>query len=143
MAKDKTRPADRPARPPRARRRQRRWIIGVAAAIIVAVVVGYLGYQAGADRPGVEMPDQGTLHIQTESQPHVPYNSDPPTSGPHLPYLAPWGVHTSPIAKELQVHNLEDGGVMVQYNCPDACLDLVAKLTAIVSGYDRQVILAP
>jgi hypothetical protein len=41
------------------------------------------------------------------------------------------------------VHNLEDGGVMVQYNCPAACPDLVAKLTAVVSGYQSQVILAP
>ena len=32
---------------------------------------------------------------------------------------------------------------MVQYNCPDACPDVVVKLKAIVSGYDRQVILAP
>ena len=143
MAKDKTQAADRPARPSRARRRQRRWIIGVAAAIIVAVVVGYLGYQAGAGRPGVEMPDQGNLHVQTESEPHAPYNSDPPTSGPHLPYLAPWGVHTSPIAKELQVHNLEDGGVMVQYACPTACPDLVDKLRAIVSQHRDHVILAP
>ena len=143
MAKDKTQAADRPARPSRARRRQRRWIIGVAAAIIVAVVVGYLGYQAGADRPGVEMPDQGNLHVQTESEPHVPYNSDPPTSGPHLPYLAPWGVHTSPIAKELQVHNLEDGGVMVQYACPTPCPDLVDKLRGVVSQHRDHVILAP
>ena len=78
----------------------------------MAVVVGYFAYQASANRPGVEFPDQGNLHIQTESEPHVPYNSDPPTSGPHLPYLAPWGVHNVPITRELQVHNLEDGGVV-------------------------------
>src|SRR5262249_19081839 len=38
-------------------------------------------------------------------------------------------------------HNLEDGGVVVQYNCE--CPDLVAKLKAIVDKYDRHVILAP
>src|SRR5207249_1283010 len=68
-------------------------------------------------------------------------NSDPPTSGPHLPYIAPWGVHTRPIGRELQVHNLEDGGVLVQYNCE--CPDLAARLKAIVQRYDKQVILAP
>ena len=50
-------------------------------------------------------------------------------------------MHTTPIPKELQVHNLEDGGVMVQYSCE--CPDLVAKLRTIVARYDRQVILAP
>jgi len=50
-------------------------------------------------------------------------------------------VHTRPIIRELQVHNLEDGGVVVQYNCE--CPDLVTKLKAIVDKYDRHVILAP
>src|SRR5207302_7406412 len=63
------------------------------------------------------------------------------TSGPHLPYIASWGLHTRPIAPELQVHNLEDGGVLVQYNCE--CPELVAKLSAVVQRYDKYVILAP
>ncbi|MBI2524464.1 MAG: DUF3105 domain-containing protein [Candidatus Rokubacteria bacterium] len=142
-AKDTKRLDDRPRQVSSAGRRQRRWIIGIAAAVIVAAGVGYFGYEAGANRPGVEMPDQGNLHIQTGSEPHVPYNSDPPTSGPHLPYLAPWGVHTEPVAKELQVHNLEDGGVMVQYSCPQGCPELVEKLSAVVSQYPDKVILAP
>lgn len=48
-----------------------------------------------------------------------------------------------PVARELQVHNLEDGGVLVQYNCPQNCPDLVEKLKAIVKRYDKLVILAP
>ena len=94
--------------------------IAVCAVVVVAAVVGYFAYRAVADLPGVSMPDQGNAHIQNATDPHVAYNSTPPTSGPHLPYLAPWGVHTEPIVKELQVHNLEDGGVNVQYNCPTA-----------------------
>jgi hypothetical protein len=35
---------------------------------------------------------------------------------------------------------LEDGGVMVQYNCPDGGPDLVAQLPEIVRRYDHQVI---
>lgn len=89
----------------------------VAAVIVVAAIVGWFAYRAAADRPGEELPDLGNEHIQTSSDPRIAYNSDPPTSGPHLPYIAPWGVHTRPIPLELQVHNLEDGGVVVQYNC--------------------------
>ena len=140
----KVRKAERPARgPSRTARRRRNAALGIAVAVVAAVVVGYFAYQASANRPGLEFPDQGNLHIQTESEPHVAYNSDPPTSGPHLPYLAPWGVHNVPITRELQVHNLEDGGVVIQYYCPNGCPDLVDKLTAIVKGYDRQVVLAP
>jgi hypothetical protein len=122
---------------------RRRWTLGagIAAAVVVAVIVGYFAYRAQADLPGQKFPDQGNLHVQTVGDPHEPYNSTPPTSGPHLPYIAPWGIHTRPIPNELQVHNLEDGGVVVQYGCE--CPDVVAKLTKIVRPYDRHVILAP
>lgn len=122
---------------------RRIWLWAGGAAAAVAVVAGVFVYRAVTTQPGVRQPDQGNRHIQTLNETIPPYNSEPPTSGPHLPYIAPWGIHTEPILRQLQVHNLEDGGVMVQYNCPDACPDLVAKLTAIVSGYERQVILAP
>src|SRR5712692_3029473 len=109
------------------RRRPRRWLpLAVIGGLVGAAVVGYFAYRAMADLPGVKMPDQGNRHVQTAADPHEPYNSDPPTSGPHLPYIAPWGVHTRPIPLELQVHNLEDRGVVVQYSCEST--DLVAKL---------------
>src|SRR5262245_1290140 len=119
------------------------WLIGGIVVVVVAAAVGYFAYRAAATPPGVALPDIGHEHIQLETQPHAPYNSDPPTSGPHLPYIAPWGIHTEPISKELQVHNLEDGGVMVQYNCSSGCPDLVDKLKAIVGRYPEHVILAP
>lgn len=109
--------------------------------VLAAVLVGYFAYRAQATLPGVAIPDQGNRHISHPGEPHEPYNSDPPTSGPHVPYLAPWGVHTRPIPPEVQVHNLEDGGVLVQYNCD--CPELVAKLAGVVRRYDKFVILAP
>ena len=127
-----------------ARRRSNRPLTlgaGIVGVVVVAALVGWFAYRAAADLPGERFPDQGNLHIQTATDPHEPYNSEPPTSGPHLPYIAPWGVHTRPIPNELQVHNLEDGGVMVQYNC--TCPELVDKLRAIVSRYEKFVILTP
>jgi hypothetical protein len=121
-------------------RRNRAGVIGLLL-VAVALGVGYFAYRAAADLPGTKMPDQGNLHVQTETTPHEAYNSDPPTSGPHLPYLAPWGIHTRPVPRELQVHNLEDGGVLVQYSCE--CPEIVARLRALVQPYDRVVILAP
>jgi hypothetical protein len=139
-AKSARREGLRPATTKQAARRRRAFAL-VLCAVVVSVVVGYFAYRAAADLPGAKMADQGNLHIASETTPHEPYNSDPPTSGPHLPYIAPWGVHTRPIVRELQVHNLEDGGVLLQYNCE--CPDVVDRLRAIVTAYDRHVILAP
>jgi hypothetical protein len=125
------------------RRTRRRLITAVVAILVVAAVGigGYAAYQASPGRPGVLAADQGNRHVQSAGEPHEPYNTDPPTSGPHLPYIAPWGVHTRPIERELQVHNLEDGGVLVQYSCE--CPDLMEQLKRVVVRYDKQVILAP
>src|SRR5437762_3358493 len=127
---------DRQPRPRRRISRRQRLILATTTAVVVAVGVGYFAYRAAANLPGVAMPDQGNLHIAAADAPHEAYNSDPPTSGPHLPYIAPWGVHTRPIPPPLQVHNLEDGGVLIQYNCE--CPDLVERLRAIVRRYDRR-----
>ena len=120
--------------------RRRRWAAAVVVLVVVAGTVGYFAYRAAADLPGTKASDQGNRHVQN-SESHEPYNTDPPTSGPHLPYIAPWGVHTRPVQLELQVHNLEDGGVVVQYNCE--CSELVDQLKKIVQSYDKQFILAP
>jgi hypothetical protein len=109
--------------------------------ILVAAVVGWFAYQSAANLPGTPVVSQGNVHIPTPSYPHPPYNSDPPTSGSHVSWLAPWGIHSVPVPKEVQVHNLEDGGVVVQYNCD--CPEIQARLRAIVERYPTQVILAP
>ena len=83
-----------------------------------------------------------TDHIETPTTPHIPYNSDPPTSGPHLPYIASWGVYDRPIAKELQVHNLEDGGVVVNYK-PECTDQVLPALKSIVGRYKDHVLLSP
>lgn len=74
--------------------------------------------------------------------PHPPYNSNPPTSGPRLSGLAAWGFHRIPVPLELQVHNLEHGGILIQYNCPQDCPELVSRLQEFVEGRD-QTLVAP
>ena len=79
-------------------RRQRRrlgWAAVAAAALVVVGMGGWLYARARGPAPGDFVPSLGNEHIPTAETPHVPYNSDPPTSGPHLPYIAPWGVHTA------------------------------------------------
>jgi hypothetical protein len=124
------------------RRRQRwPWLIGIGVAVVVIASGAYGLWPKSWEKPGQFVASQGNVHLATADSPHPPYSSDPPTSGPHLQWIAPWGIHAVPIQRELQVHNLEDGGVVVQYNCD--CPELQAKLRAIVERYKDRVVLAP
>lgn len=134
---------------------------GIISVICLLILAG--GYwfikEATKPQPGQFVADLGNRHLQTASDAHDPYNSLPPASGPHLNEKAKWGISDTPIIDELQIHNLEDGGVMVQYNCTpnkdaqadatksaeqtDACKQLIAQLTDIVKKYSDKVVLAP
>lgn len=82
------------------------------------------------ETPGISVPTLGNEHISSIRSPHKPYNSVPPTSGPHTHNVAKWGVYRQQLPNELQVHNLEDGGVLIQYDCED-CKNLIKKLEKI------------
>lgn len=113
-----------------------------AVALFVVALLIYWAYGRIVERPTwTSVPIMPKYHLSRGESP-PPYNTEPPTSGPHTPYLASWGIHREPIPKEVQVHNLEDGGVLVQYRCPEGCPDLVEKLEAIVKRFDKAV-LAP
>jgi hypothetical protein len=116
------------------------------AGIAILVGAGYWAYGIWA-KPNIGdfVPSLGNRHIAQAEVGLITYNSDPPTSGPHLPVIARWGIHDQPILKELQVHNLEDRGVAVQYNCPqdtEECKSLAQKLAEVVKPYDN-ILLAP
>ncbi len=134
---------------------------GMIAIIILLVVGGgyWLIKEASKPQPGEFIESLGNKHIQNITDAHEPYNSLPPTSGMHVGDKAQWGISDSPIPDELQLHNLEDGGVMVQYNCTpgvdpqnqatpsaqvqDECKKLVENLSGIVKKYPDKVLMAP
>jgi hypothetical protein len=43
------------------------------------------------------------------------YNTNPPTSGPHHPNTIIWGIYDAPVSQLSSVHNLEHGGIVIQY----------------------------
>ncbi len=127
----------------RRRRREVRILLGVGVALVV-VVGGLVAYSMVGEQPTWQsVPIMASPHIPAITTPHPPYNSNPPTSGPHVGGLANWGVHYQPVPDELQVHSLEDKGVVIQYSCSPECPDVVEKLTAIVKRYNEFVLLAP
>ena len=125
----------------------------IAMYIGISILIGFLVYglyllikNFSKPLPGTFVQSMGNRHIDTIETLHEEYNSKPPTSGPHIGSIAEWGIHGEPIPDEQQIHNLEDGGVMVQYNCDktkDDCKELVTQLEDIVKKYDEKVVLAP
>jgi len=109
--------------------------------LLIAGLAAGLGWWIFRPKPGTYVPSQGNAHVASEPA-AFRYASDPPTSGPHSGGTLPWGIHDRPVPKTLQVHNLEDGGVLVQYNCSE-CDDLASQLRDLVRRYPEKVILAP
>ena len=132
-----------PTRPARARGSKSKRTASIAWASAIAAIIFGVYYLTGASASKArDVPSLGNRHIRVGTSGAVSYNSDPPTSGPHYPTIVSWGVHRKPIDRGFQVHNLEDGGVLVQYGCAD-CPELVKKLENLVRGYSKYVILAP
>jgi hypothetical protein len=90
---------------------------------------------------GVGYPEQGRDHILT-GQAHPAYNSFPPTSGWHDAREVPWGIHTEPQVQERLVHNLEHGGIVIQFR-PDLDATSREALAQVARRFPRKVVMAP
>lgn len=138
--KSRTRPSSDAA--PRRPRRGARGLVGPAILVVlVGAVVALVLFDEPV--PGTEFQSMGNAHLSTLDEPHGPYNSAPPSSGPHFGGIAEWTLHDDPVPPELFVHNLEDGGVVLAYDCPDGCPDVVDDLSTrldegrvLVTPYD-------
>lgn len=115
---------------------------GLPAELFDPARLGGLGIRPKPGGVARTVPVRPHPYLAHPREPHPAYASDPPTSGPRLPYLADWGVHRLPVPPELQAHNLEHGGVLIQYNCPEPCPDLAAQLEEIARQRDF-VLVAP
>ena len=123
-------------------------LIGLgAAALVIIVAAGFTVARNIGANVGEHIPDLGpSLHIQTPTDPHPPYNSNPPTSGYHVgSMVAPWGVQTQPISDEITVHNLEHGGVIIHYRqgLDQATVDQLTGLTRELQQQNPCIILLP
>jgi hypothetical protein len=58
----------------------------------------------------------------------IEWSTNPPATGPHYPSWAGWDRHYLNLPRGTWMHNAEHGGVIVLYNCPDGCQDVVDGL---------------
>lgn len=97
-------------------------LIGVIALLAVFGLVTLLAARDTGDisvsegPPGRAYPDLGARHLRPGERPSDPYNSEPPTSGAHLP--APIQRDETVISNDQLLHALERGNVVVFYGTP-------------------------
>ncbi len=108
-------------------------LVGAIGLLVLAIWAGNRGAGSPALDAVEKFADQGNAHLSALTQKHDPYNSDPPTSGPHMENLVRWGYYDQPQPPEYLVHNLEDGGVVVYYkpSVPDAVKDRLKTLQQV------------
>ena len=168
MAKKSRTPAPpRPVQAPKRRtaapattadeRRQRLIVYSVAASGVIAlgIVVGVLILTRGSSAANTASAKKAMLaagctfnHYPQQPRNHVPlnykfhYNSFPATSGPHYYQWVIWGVYTEPVRQIQQIHNLEHGGIVIQYGTKVSRSD-VEKITSFYQSDDNALLVAP
>jgi len=114
----------------------------IASVLIVGGIV-WVTTKASQTGPlqGEEFESQGGQHIAVGEE-HIPYNSNPPTSGPHYVEPHPAGIFDNELVQENVVHSLEHGGIWITYK-PDLPQDQIDQLKNIVRRNRAQVLLSP
>ena len=128
------------------------WVSLGALAVLATAVWIVFGRQhggtpsgAGQATPvefvGVAYPSQGHQGHQPgdlQRYAHFRYTTDPPTSGFHREIFSNGFIENKPIPKYVQVHLLEHGNVLLQYNC--LCPSAVSTLSRIAGEFDSRLI---
>jgi hypothetical protein len=119
-------------------------LVVAAAAVGIAFAVGGGSESSGGSSGSCvrqTFPPMGRSHVQSLAE-DFEYNSVPPTSGPHAPVPAVWSIYDRPVDQLAVVHNLEHGGVVVQYGdqVPDAT---VQEITAWYQDDPNGLVVAP
>lgn len=136
-------------------RRRRIWLLGLGGAILIAaavigVAMAFRGSgvrSSGVDGPCVRQtfPPMGRQHVEELSK-TFQYHSFPPTSGPHYPPgpKAPviWNLYETPLDEVALVHNLEHGGIVVQYGA-EVPKQTVDQIAAWYSESQEGMVVAP
>ena len=152
-------PPKRPVQAPKAykaeagpRRTQLIFIAIAVAIVLVAAAVGIGFIMSGEDSSASGPTQQGDCTLETfdaQEAAHVEelpgdyeYNSIPATSGLHSPVTAIWNLYDQPVPQINYVHNLEHGGMLVQYGSEVPAED-VAGLANWYQQDTRGVIVAP
>lgn len=118
------------------------WIVVVIA--IIGGMVALVLWDKNRPKPGEAVADQGRKHVTAAQSEDFEHNSNPPTSGPHLAQVPPFGIYEVEISKGYQIHLLEHGGILIQYKTSDqAAIDQLRALVRDLTKTNPRIVLAP
>jgi hypothetical protein len=63
------------------------------------------------------------------------YPSHPPASGPHYLVWADFLTYADPVPWGFLVHSMEHGAVVLAYNCPSGCPDVIASFESLIADH--------
>ena len=89
---------------------------------------------------GVKQKDEGRGHVANDKT--VSYGTTPPTSGDHWDTPAGWGSYDRQQPNERTVHNLEHGGIVIQFGSKISSGDL-DRLMGYYDDDPNAVLMAP
>ncbi len=124
-------------------------IFSALGVVMVGVVVGFAALAGGGNgssaissKDCVEQsyPGLSAKHLGSPDA-KVKYNSFPPSSGPHYQSPAPWGIYTESVKQPILVHNLEHGGIIIQYG--DVGTEAVNDLQSFYRDDPYGLVVAP
>lgn len=128
---------------------------GVVALIVVIALVAFGGGGGGSAKAAAKaLAAAGCRYKHYPAQPRSPHyttlspspppswNSFPPTSGLHYGQWVLWGDYTEPQPQIKSVHNLEHGGVIIQYG-DKVPKSEIAKIDAFWQSDSNALLVAP
>jgi hypothetical protein len=135
---------------------------GAAAIVVVASILGYVLFGGGGSADGGASSADAAKQLEaagctvqavtalpsndhsvlTPEGTSAKWNTSPPTSGPHYQTPAIWGSFNEPLLQAQVVHNLEHGGIFIQYgkDVPQATVD---QLKTFYDAHQSGTLLAP
>ena len=88
-------------------------------------------------------PRGGGYHtVLTPGGTSADWNTDPPVAGAHYGQAAVFGIYSEQLEEARVVHNLEHGGIFIQYGS-DVPETTVAELESFYNGHQTGTIMAP
>jgi len=127
-------------------------VIGLLGLVMLAGVLIWLSQRGGGSSQEVAeamraagctyqtATAEGREHVRDGTT--VKYRTFPPTSGNHFAVPVVWGAYDAPVEPERVVHNLEHGGIVIEYgkDVPQATVD---ELRAEYQSDPNGLVLAP
>lgn len=117
--------------------RKRLMVWGSVGAVVLVIGLGlwWAVREATAPSPGEAVPIEGQAHVEVGTP--ITYQTYPPASGTHFPATARWEFYDAPVQPGFWIHNLEHGGIVILYKCPEDCAELKGRLKFLYDKFPR------